>query len=361
MGKGGQRLAAAFEAVDALPALDESRRPRCCAWSRARASSAADVAERSSPTPALAIAVMRAANNGGGPAGRIAGVREAVEALGPDRRRDIAHAVDDLRPLRGALGSPRCDRSASAATRSPRATPPSGSPTLADVPGRDELAVAALLHDIGRLVLIARSTATSTPRGVRTDSPERARAPPSAASSASTTPWSAASSSVAGACRRRSRRRSSATTPTDAEGPAAVVRLGDLIAHHVEGDAVSAGCDARRPARRSASTRARLRELALRASRTPATRAGAAPTPARSRGARSTPCAASPRARSTSRSPQELVALGEHGPHPPAQRLPQDRRRRPRPGRPARPRPRLDLDDSPVLASPPLPAGWART
>ena len=39
------------------------------------------------------------------------------------------------------------------------------------------------------------------------------------------------------------------------------------------------------------------------------------------------------------------LALGQHRPHPPAQRLPQDRRRRPRPGGPHRPRPRLDLGD----------------
>ena len=37
------------------------------------------------------------------------------------------------------------------------------------------------------------------------------------------------------------------------------------------------------------------------------------------------------------------LALGEHGPHPPAQRLSEDRRGRPRPGRPDRPRSRLAL------------------
>ena len=65
--------------------------------------------------------------------------------------------------------------------------------------------------------------------------------------------------------------------------------------------------------------------------------------------------------------------LGQHDPHPPPQRLPQDRRGRPRPGGPHRPRQRLDLDSAGCASRPyvgvpvdqpmrrPMATAWARS
>ena len=53
-----------------------------------------EVAERSRPTPRVTIAVMRAANNGGGPRGRVGSVPDAVEALTPGGVRAVAGARD---------------------------------------------------------------------------------------------------------------------------------------------------------------------------------------------------------------------------------------------------------------------------
>ena len=53
--------------------------------------------------------------------------------------------------------------------------------------------------------------------------------------------------------------------------------------------------------------------------------------------------------------------LGEHRAHPPPQRLPQDRRRRPRPGRPRGPRTRLDLSYRSGESRSAIATAWARS
>ena len=116
--------------------------------------SAGDVAEAVESDAALAIAVMRAANNGDGPPARVGGVQEAVDALSPQRR-----AGDRRARSRPTTPSTTTDRSrpptsGSAGTRSPRATPPTAWPTPLGSGSADELAIAALLHDVGRLVLV---------------------------------------------------------------------------------------------------------------------------------------------------------------------------------------------------------------
>src|SRR5919112_5513246 len=91
-GVGGRRLADAFEVVSRMPALAEARRRLVNACER-QAASAADVADALESDAALAIAVMRAANNGSGPPGRVAGLREAVEELEIERVRDLAGVI----------------------------------------------------------------------------------------------------------------------------------------------------------------------------------------------------------------------------------------------------------------------------
>jgi putative nucleotidyltransferase with HDIG domain len=151
-GSGGHRLAAAFEAVERLPALAESRFRllRLIAKPHAPVEEIAEVVESDA---ALAIAVMRAANDGHGPGrSRIAGVPQAVEVLGA---RGVASVTRDIETYEffelgnGWRGLPDRFRGHALATR--RVVDRIGE--LARLPGRDGLALAALLHDVGKLLL----------------------------------------------------------------------------------------------------------------------------------------------------------------------------------------------------------------
>lgn len=150
IGRGGRRLAEAFETVSALPALAEARRRvlRACA----EEASGADIAEVIESDTGLAIALMRAANNGGGPPGRTGGVTAAIEALQPTGVVATVSALGtyDLleHPERRWLSYDRFRRHAVAVRH-----PAERIADLARLSSRDEIAVAALLHDVGRLVL----------------------------------------------------------------------------------------------------------------------------------------------------------------------------------------------------------------
>ena len=115
---------------------------------------AGELAEAIESDAALAIAVMRAANNGDGPSGpdrgRARGGRGAEVDCGRARSPQPAR---DLRRARRPGRRARTATSASAATRSPSAIAAERVGELARLPQRDELAVAALLHDVGKLVL----------------------------------------------------------------------------------------------------------------------------------------------------------------------------------------------------------------
>ena len=92
-GGGGRRLAAAFESVSRLPALAEARR-RLLGLCEREAATAGELTEAVEADAGLAIAVMRAANNGSGPSRRTGGVREAIESLDIDRVRTLAAGLD---------------------------------------------------------------------------------------------------------------------------------------------------------------------------------------------------------------------------------------------------------------------------
>jgi putative nucleotidyltransferase with HDIG domain len=150
-GRGGRRLADAFDAVSRLPALAESRRRLLRACER-QGGSVSDVAEAIESDAALAIAVMRAANNGGGPQGRHGGVRDAIESLSAPGVREVAAAVATYDPFESPAGwADRHERFRRHAVATRHAADRIAE--LVRLPKRDELAVAALLHDVGRLVL----------------------------------------------------------------------------------------------------------------------------------------------------------------------------------------------------------------
>ncbi len=151
MGAGGRRLAAVFDQISSLPALAEARE-RLVTLAEATSTSIAQMADVIESDAALAIAVMQAANNGNGPRGRTGGVPEAIESLSTTRVLAIAARMEtyDLLGPAGS-GSERFER-----FRRHAASTRSAADRIAEVArieNRDELAVAALLHDVGRLVL----------------------------------------------------------------------------------------------------------------------------------------------------------------------------------------------------------------
>lgn len=151
MGKGGQRLSAAFDAVNSLPALAETM-ARMGKLTAREGASPAEIAELVESDTAIAIAVLRAAN-GGGPRGRISNVPDAVELLTPAGIQAVVSSLDTyelLRPVGSWARLPERFRRHAVATRHAA----EAIADVADVPGRDELTAAALLHDVGQLVLL---------------------------------------------------------------------------------------------------------------------------------------------------------------------------------------------------------------
>jgi putative nucleotidyltransferase with HDIG domain len=234
-GAGGRRLAAAFDAVSDLPALAEARRRLLTLCDR-QAASPGDLAEAVEADTALAISVMKAANNGNGPAGRIGGVPEAIEALRVDGVRALATKLEtyDLLDHPG-MWSARYERFRRHAVAVRGAAERIGE--IVRLPQRDELAIAALLHDVGKLVLIELygDEQLADPRA---DTPEdRVRR--------ERRELGIDHALVGAVLIRRWGLKGTAATAierhhsADAGGHAAAIRLADLIVHHAAGDAVS--------------------------------------------------------------------------------------------------------------------------
>ena len=234
-GVGGRRLADAFDAVTGLPALSEARR-RLVGLCERQAPSAGDVAEAIEADTALAIAVMRAANNGEGPSGRTGGVREAVEYLNPDGVRSLADRLETYdvleQPGPVSLSHERFRRHGVAVRI--------GAERIAEIarlPRRDELAVAALLHDVGKLVIAELYGAERAIDDRREPPEERARRERrelgidhALVGAVLVRRWGMPPI-IAGAVERHH--------SSDATGHAAAIRLADMVVHHAGGDAVS--------------------------------------------------------------------------------------------------------------------------
>jgi putative nucleotidyltransferase with HDIG domain len=149
----GRRLTAAFDALEAFPALAESRDRLLRLVTAERVSPGAVVAAVESDV-ALVIAVLRVGNQVEGPQrGRVESVVEAVELLSPDAVQGLAarartfdffdrSSVWDAAPERFRLHGVATQRAADRLA------------TEAGYEHRDRLMVTALLHDIGKLVLM---------------------------------------------------------------------------------------------------------------------------------------------------------------------------------------------------------------
>lgn len=257
MGKGGHRLSAAFEAVNTFPALRETV-DRVVKASSRESASVGDVAELIENDTAVAIAVMRAANNGGGPRARISNVPDAVEALTPAGVRAVAAQLDTYDFFQ-SVGNwdrmPERFRRHAVATR--HATERIAE--FGDISGRDELSTAALLHDIGQLVLTRLHPDYPKILDDRSMTPEERTQQERRELGIDHT-------LVGGVLARRwglpaviasaiERHHSD-----EATGLAAAVKLGDLIVHHSQGDRVS-GDSMLRAAEACGLTQERLHQI----------------------------------------------------------------------------------------------------
>src|SRR3954451_13303908 len=148
----GRRLTAAFEALEALPALAESR-DRVLREVREDRSSVGEGVAAVESDVALVITVLRIANqNSTRKKGKVAGIPEAIEILSPEGVETLAARATtfdffertpgwDLMPERFRLHAVATQAAADRLARE------------LDYEDRDELLCSALLHDIGKLVL----------------------------------------------------------------------------------------------------------------------------------------------------------------------------------------------------------------
>ncbi|HKP89793.1 MAG TPA: HDOD domain-containing protein [Thermoleophilaceae bacterium] len=149
----GRRLTAAFEALEAFPALAESRN-RVLRLVREEHSSVGDVVAAVESDVSLVIAVLRIANRAPAPKrGRIATIPDAMELLTPSGVEALASRTavfDFFERIPGWDAAPERFRLHAVATQ--RAAERLAKET--EFAERDEVLVSALLHDIGKLVLV---------------------------------------------------------------------------------------------------------------------------------------------------------------------------------------------------------------
>lgn len=252
----GARLAAAFEAVEKFPALIESR-ARVMQAATAETSRIGDLVEAVEADVALTIAVLRFANRSG-VSGSIGGVPAAIDVLKPSGVLAIAGTspvFDFFEPNGGWELRPEQFRVHALATQQ------AASRIGREIgwPDRDELVVAALLHDIGRLVISklhpGRRTyfdATSrTPEQRIREERDQLGIDHALVGGVLARRWNVPQR-IAVAIERHH--------AEDAEGLAAIVATADMVAHYSQGEAVTPE-RLREMAKRSGLSAEGLREL----------------------------------------------------------------------------------------------------
>lgn len=148
----GRRLMLAFEALDAFPALSESRERLLAVISKDNVATA-DIVTAVESDVALIIAVMRLANDARGSSERVETVVGAVDRLTPQAVQGLASRVRTFDFFERASGwdtAPERFRLHALATQQ-------AADRLAAEVGyehRDRLTVTSLLHDVGKLVLM---------------------------------------------------------------------------------------------------------------------------------------------------------------------------------------------------------------
>jgi putative nucleotidyltransferase with HDIG domain len=231
----GARLAAAFEAAERFPVMAESR-ARVLRAATAETVRVGDLVETIESDVALAIAVLRYANRsraGGG----VGSIPQAVEVLKPSGVLAIAGTApvfDFFEP--NGNGSVRPERFRVHALATQHAAEQIG--RAIGWPERDELAVSALLHDIGRLVITSlhpgqRSyfdAVSNTPEQRVREEREQLGIDHALVGGVLARRWNVPQR-IAVAIERHH--------AEDAEGLAAMVAVADMVAHCSQGDAVA--------------------------------------------------------------------------------------------------------------------------
>lgn len=231
----GARLAAAFEAVEKFPALIESR-TRVMHAATAETARVGELVEAVEADVALTISVLRFANRASG-GGNIGGVPAAVDVLKPSGVLAIAGTAPvfdffesnggwELRPEQFRVHALATQQAAARIGRE------------IGWPDRDELIVAALLHDIGRLVISklhpGRRTyfdATSrTPEQRIREERDQLGIDHALVGGVLARRWNVPQRIAVAIERHHSE---------DADGLAAIVATADMVAHYAQGEAVT--------------------------------------------------------------------------------------------------------------------------
>jgi putative nucleotidyltransferase with HDIG domain len=232
----GRRLTLAFEALDAFPALSESR-SRLLTLVSSENVATADIVAAVESDVALIIAVMRLANEDRANGDRVDTVVGAVERLTPTAVEGIANGLrtfDFFERTSARETAPERFRLHALATQN-------AADRLAAELGyehRDRLTVVSLLHDVGKLVLVH-----AYPGYV--SQVQREMLTPEKRVHHERRELGVDHALVGGVLARRWGLPSSIATvierhhSADATGEATFVRLADMLAHYVHGAAVS--------------------------------------------------------------------------------------------------------------------------
>src|SRR5271168_1430113 len=232
----GRRLTAAFEALEAYPALAESRNRLLAVASKEHVATA-DIVTAVESDVALIIAVLRLANRVPGGRGRVDTVARGVELL-------TAPAVE---ALAGRVGTFNFFERASVWDAAPErfrlhalATQHAADRIASEVDGehRDRLTVTSLLHDIGKLVLLHAYPGypAQVHRGAKT---------PEERIHQERRELGVDHALVGGVLARRWGLPAAVATAIerhhndDVEGEPAIIRLADMLAHYEQGARVS--------------------------------------------------------------------------------------------------------------------------
>jgi putative nucleotidyltransferase with HDIG domain len=232
----GSRLAEAFEAVERFPVLIESRE-RVIAAATAETARVGDIVAAVEGDVALTIAVLRQANRGGLVAGGVAGIPAALDVLRPAGVLALAGTAPsfdffdsnggwELKPERFRVHALATQRAADHLGR------------IVGWIDRDELAVAALLHDIGRLVIsrlhpgykVYFDAVSRTPEQRLREEREQLGIDHALVGGVLARRWNLPSR-IAVAIERHH--------ADDVDGLAAMVATSDMIAHYCQGEAAS--------------------------------------------------------------------------------------------------------------------------
>jgi putative nucleotidyltransferase with HDIG domain len=232
----GSRLAEAFEAVERYPVLIESRE-RVIAAATTDPPRVAEVVDAVESDVALSISVLRFANRSGMGGGGVGSIADAVEVLKPSGVLAIAGTAPsfdffesnggwELKPERFRVHALATQRAADRIGR------------VIGWAERDELAVAALLHDVGRLVISRLhpgqkayfDAVTRTPEQRLREERDQLGIDHALVGGVLARRWNLPAR-IAIAIERHH--------ADDADGLAALVAVADMVAHYAQGEAIS--------------------------------------------------------------------------------------------------------------------------